>query len=66
MSKIALQSLIGTALLDRGFCEELLNGGRPVLLAEFDLTDEEQKVVLTIETGSIQGFAIGLYERLTA
>ena len=66
MSKMALQALVGTALLDREFCDELLNGGRPVLLAEFDLSDEEQEVALTIETGSIQGFAIGLYERLTA
>lgn len=65
MSATALQALIGTALVDREFCEELLNGKRPTLLAEFDLSDEEREVVLTIETDSIQEFAIGLYEWIT-
>ncbi len=65
MSATALQALIGTALVDREFCEELLNGKRPTLLAEFDLNDEEREVVLTIETDSIREFAIGLYEWIT-
>ena len=66
MSKTALQTLIGTALIDRRFCEELLNGKRPALLAEFDLSEEEREVALTIETDSIQEFVGGLYERLAA
>ncbi len=66
MSAIALQTLIGTALVDREFCEELLNGKRPILLADFDVTDEEQEIVLIIKAGSIREFAIGLYEWLTA
>jgi hypothetical protein len=66
MSKTALQTLIGTALIDRRFCEELLNGKRPALLAEFDLSEEEREVALIVETDSIQEFAVGLYERLAA
>lgn len=66
MSKMALQALIGTALVDRTFCEELLNGKRPTLLAEFNLTDEERKVALDIKTDCVQKFAVGLYEWLTA
>jgi len=65
MSIAALQALIGTALIDRKFCEELLDGKRPALLAEFDLSDEERKVALAVETDSIQKFAVGLYEWLT-
>ena len=64
MSTTSLQTLIGTVLIDREFCKEWLNGKRLTLLADFDLTDEERKVVLGIETNSIQGFAGGLYERL--
>jgi len=64
MSKIVLQTLIGTALVDQRFCKEFLNGKRPTLLAEFDLTDEEREVALAIEADSIQEFAVGLYEWL--
>ena len=64
MSSTAIQALIGTALLDREFCKELLNGKRSALLAEFDLTDEEREIVLGIETDSIQEFAERLYEWL--
>jgi hypothetical protein len=60
-----LQTIIGTALIDREFCKELMNGKRPNLLAEFDLTDEEREVVLAIKSDSIQKFAAGLYERPT-
>jgi hypothetical protein len=65
MSATVLQTLIGTALVDREFGEQLLNGKRPVLLTEFDLTDEEREVVLTIKADSIQEFAAGLYKWLT-
>lgn len=66
MSATALQTLIGTALIDREFCKELLNGRRPALLTEFDLTEEEREVVLAIKVDSIQEFAVGLYEWLMA
>jgi len=65
MSKMVLQTLIGSAVIDREFCEELLNGKRPTILAEFDLTDEEREAALAIRTDSIQEFAVGLYEWLT-
>ena len=64
MSSTVLQILIGTALVDRDFCEELLNGKRPAILAGFDLTDEEREVVLASEADSIQEFAVGLCEWL--
>ncbi len=66
MSKTVLQTLVGTALVDRKFCEEFLNGKRPALVAEFDLTEEERKVALAIKADSIQEFAVGLHEWLTA
>lgn len=66
MSTMALQTLVGIALVDHRFCEELLNGKRDTLLTEFDLTDEEQEAVLAIETDSVQEFTAKLYEWLTA
>ena len=64
MSTPVLQTLIGTALIDREFSEELLNGRRPTLLARLDLTDEERAAALAIKANSVQEFAIGLYEQL--
>lgn len=66
MSQMALQTLVGTALTDYEFCNDLLNGRRHTLLAKFDLTDEEQEVVLVIEADSIQEFAAHLCEWLEA
>jgi hypothetical protein len=63
---MALQTLVGTALTDPKFCNDLLNGRRHTLLAKFDLTDEEQEVVLVIEAESIQEFAAHLCEWLEA
>lgn len=65
MSAMALQVLIGTALIDRKFCEKLLDGKHSTLLAEFDLTDEEWQAVLAIEADSIQEFVAGLYKWMT-
>jgi hypothetical protein len=66
MSQMALQILVGTALIDPRFCHGLLNGRRHSLLAEFDLTEEEREVVLGVEAGSIQEFAMQLCEWLKA
>lgn len=55
MSAIALQALVGATLVDRKFCEELLNGKRLALLAEFDLADEEREAILSIKANSIPG-----------
>ncbi|MDY7077802.1 MAG: hypothetical protein SXV54_12850 [Chloroflexota bacterium] len=65
MSTAEIQTLIGTVLIDQGFCNELLSGQRSSLLEKFDLTDEEWKVVLGIETDSVQEFVAKLYEWLT-
>jgi hypothetical protein len=64
MSNIALQVLVGTALTDHKFCEGLLNGSRRILLADFDLTHEEQQAILAIDATSIQEFAAHLCEWL--
>ena len=66
MSQMALQILVGTALTDPRFCHDLLNGRRHTLLPEFDLTDEEREVVMVVEAGSIQEFAVQLCEWLKA
>jgi len=66
MSQMALHALVGTALTDPQFCNDLLNGKRHTVLAKFDLTDEERKVVLVIEAESIQEFATHLCEWLEA
>ncbi len=60
MSKVALQAVIGTALVDRQFCEEFLDGKRPAILAQFDLTDEERETALAMRSNSIQEFARGM------
>jgi hypothetical protein len=64
MSETTLHILIGAALTDSEFREQLLNGGRHSLLADLDLTDVEQKTVMSIEAGSVQEFAAQLYELL--
>ena len=66
MSQMALQTLVGTALTDHEFRDDLLNGRRHTLLTKFDLTDEEREVILVIEAESIQEFAARLDEWLKA
>jgi len=61
MSRRALQNLLGVALIDRDFCEELLTKRRLALLDEFGLTDEERELVISIKADSIQDFAEQLY-----
>jgi hypothetical protein len=64
MSHIALQIMVGTALTDTKFCEGLLNGSRPLLVNDFDLTKEERQAVLGISAMSIQEFAAQLCDWL--
>jgi hypothetical protein len=64
MSQIALQSLIGAALIDHDFCEELLGRKQLTLLNKFDLSDEERNTVTSIQADSIQEFAEQLHEWL--
>jgi len=65
MLTLALQTLVGDTLIDREFCEELLNGERFTLLAEFDLANEEREAILAIEANSTQEFAVELRKWLT-
>lgn len=66
MSQMALHAIVGTALTDPEFRNDLLNGRRHTLLTKFDLTDKEREVVLVIEAESIQEFAAHLCEWLEA
>jgi hypothetical protein len=64
VSEAALKALVGTALLDREFGEELLRGGGGALLAGFDLTSEEQEAILSIQADSVPELAARLREWL--
>jgi hypothetical protein len=57
MSQVTLKRLVGLALLDREFCDGLMNGKRSELLGGLDLSEEEQEVVTSLQSGSIQEFA---------
>lgn len=62
----ALQTILGTAMIDGQFCERLLNGGRQELLPRFQLTDEEHRFLLGIQADSLQGFAAAVDQWLNA
>jgi len=62
----ALQTLLGTAMIDGQFCERLLNGQRQELLPKFQLTDEEHRFLLDIQADSLQGFAAAVDQWLSA
>ena len=62
----ALQTLLGTAMIDGQFCEHLLNGQRQELLPKFKLTDEEHCFLLGIKAESLQGFATAVDHWLSA
>jgi len=64
MARIALQNLLGAALIDREFCEELLTKRQLVLLIQFELTDEERELVMSIKADSFQDLAEELYDWL--
>jgi hypothetical protein len=66
MSAIEIKTLVGTALIDREFCEALLDRNRRPSLAEYDLTDEEREAILQIKADSVQEFALRLHEWLIA
>ena len=62
----ALQTLLGTAMIDGQFCKLLLNGQRQELLPKFQLTDEEHRFLLGIKADSLQGFAAAVDQWLSA
>lgn len=61
MSQEALQAIVGTAIIDREFCDTLLNGSRKKAVANFDLTGEELMAVMAIEADSLEQFADQLH-----
>jgi hypothetical protein len=62
----ALQTLLGTAMIDGQFREHLLNGQRQELLPKFKLTDEEHRFLLGIKVDSLQDFAAAVDQWLSA
>jgi hypothetical protein len=61
-----MQQLVGVAVVDRHFCQLVLNGGRRELLAQFELSPEEQEKILAIQADSLVGFAGELERWLNA
>lgn len=66
MSERTLQKIVGTAITDQRFRDDFLNGGRQRLLRQFDLTEEEATLLLTIRADSLEGFASELLCRAKA
>ena len=57
MAHVALRRLIGAALVDRELSDGLMNGKRPALMTEFELTAEERRVLGSIESESVRELA---------
>ena len=57
MSHRALQSLVGRAIVDRSFRDQLLNGNRDEVLADFNLADDELSAIRSIDAHSLETFA---------
>jgi hypothetical protein len=66
MSSMAFHILVGRALTDPKFREALLSGSCRGLMADLQLSDEEQRAILAIRATSIQEFAAQLTEWLDA
>lgn len=64
-SAVAVQTLIGTLLIDHEFCQRLLRERTCDLLTGFDLTDEECRSVLATKADSVEELVVELYKRLT-
>lgn len=65
MSIESVQAIIGTAITDRQFMHDLLNSKREQVIARFDLTPDERRVVSQIRADSIEQFALQLDNWLT-
>lgn len=61
-----LQTLLGTAMLDAQFREQLLHRDRQALLPKFKLTDEEHRFLLSIKASTLQEFATAVDQWLEA
>jgi hypothetical protein len=56
MAKLNLNAIATRALLDNHFRADILNGHRKERISEFDLTEDERKVVLSIEADTLDQF----------
>ena len=57
MKHRALQNLVGRAIVDQGFRDQLLNGNREQAVSDFDLTDDEMNIINSINAHSLEAFA---------
>lgn len=65
MSSHGVHEVIGAAIIDREFCRMLLDGDREMLLAAFDLSPEERRMLLAIQADNLPGFAQQVYDWVT-
>jgi len=65
MSVAAMQRIVGTAIVDQDFREDLLNGRRQETIAAFALTPEEHRAIMTIRAQTLHEFAEALDHWLT-
>jgi len=66
MAHIALRRLIGAALVDRELSDGLMNGKRSALMTEFELSDEERRVVSSFESDSVWELASSVHAWLVS
>jgi len=64
VSQQTLQKVVGTAIIDRQFRTDFLDGGRQRLLAQFALGEEEAALLLGIQADTLEEFAAELQRRL--
>ena len=57
MAYAELEEVVGHAIIDRSFCDDLLNGSRAQALSRFNLSPEEKQALMNIRAESLQSFA---------
>ncbi len=57
MAYAELEEVVGHAIIDRNFCDDLLNGSRAQALSRFNLSPEEKQALMSIRAESLQSFA---------
>lgn len=57
MAYAELEEVVGNAIIDRGFCADLLNGSRARVLSRFNLSPEEKQALMSIRAESLESFA---------
>jgi hypothetical protein len=64
MSSEALQQVIGRAVVDAAFRQQLIDDARAACAA-YDLTEDELKILDALDAESLKSFAGSLDERIT-